>query len=96
MQGIRKEVATLIKREQPAVSSVHCFAHSLNLCLQDLGRNLELSREAFKLIELSPKQSHLFSIGKWWYCWLKSSEPNQMDGLNCSSRCHYKRLPCPT
>ena len=66
MQGKRKEVATQIKGEQPAAVSVHCFTHSLNLCLQEAGRSLvclrdasELCREVFKLIELSPKWSHI-------------------------------------
>ena len=68
MQGKSKGVATQIKGEQPAIS-VHCFAHSLNLCLQEAGRSLvclrdalELCREVFKLIELSPKRSYLFSM----------------------------------
>ena len=65
----QKGVATQIKGEQPAAISVHCFAHSLNLCLQEAGRSmvclrdaLELCREVFKLIELSPKRSYLFSM----------------------------------
>ena len=68
MQGKRTGVATRILSEQPAALPVHCFAHSLNLCLQDAGRKLvslrdtlELCREIFKLIKLSPKRSHLFS-----------------------------------
>ena len=41
MQGIQKGLATLIlKRENPAALSVHCFAHCLNLCLQEAGRKL--------------------------------------------------------
>ena len=35
MQGCRKGVAT---RESPSALLVHCFAHKLNLCLQDVGR----------------------------------------------------------
>ena len=68
MQGKRTGVATRILSEQPAALPVHCFAHSLNLCLQDAGRKLvslrdtlQLCREIFKLIKLSPKRSHLFS-----------------------------------
>ena len=68
MQGKKTGVATRVLDEQPAALPVHCFAHSLNLCLQDAGRNLvcirdalELCREIYKLIELSPKRSHLFS-----------------------------------
>lgn len=64
----RTGVVTQIIGEQPAALPEHCFAHSLNLCLQDAGLGLvclkdalELCREIFKLIELSPKRSHLFS-----------------------------------
>ena len=46
MQGIRKGLATLIKMENPAALSVHCFAHCLNLCLHEAGRNLVLLRDA--------------------------------------------------
>lgn len=52
----------------PAALSVHCFAHSLNLCLQDLGRKIvaihdamDLVREIVKLINFSPKRKTLFS-----------------------------------
>ena len=37
MQGRRSGVATRFRNEQPAAIPVHCFAHSLNLCLQDAG-----------------------------------------------------------
>ena len=33
MQGIRKGVATQILSDNPAALPVHCFAHSLHLCL---------------------------------------------------------------
>ena len=69
MHGKRSGVATRIRTEQPAAIPVHCFAHSLNLCLQDAGRGLvcirdalELCREIFKLIKLSSKRAHLFSL----------------------------------
>ena len=39
-QGKRNGLVTRIKREVPAALSVHCFAHSLNLCLQDVARQL--------------------------------------------------------
>ena len=39
-QQIRKGVATQIKCEAPSALSVHCFAHKLNLCLQDVGKQL--------------------------------------------------------
>ena len=68
MQGRRTGVATRIKNEQPAALPVHCYAHSLNLCLQDVGRRLVCLRDALEIckgivdrIRLSPKQLHLFS-----------------------------------
>ena len=68
MTGKRNGVATKIKEKVPAALPVHCFAHSLNLCLQDAGRKLEFLRNALdttkeiaKLINFSPKRSHLFS-----------------------------------
>ena len=68
MQGKRKGVATQIRNECPAALPVHCFAHSLNLCLQDAGRKITLLRDALdtvreiaQLIRFSPKRSHLFN-----------------------------------
>ena len=68
MQGKRNGVATKIHKDIPAAIAVHCFAHSLNLCLQDAGRKLVFLRNALdtvkeiaKLIKFSPKRSHLFS-----------------------------------
>lgn len=68
MQGIRTGVATRFLEINPAAIPVHCFAHSLNLCLQDTGRSivcirdaLELVREISKLIKYSPKRLHFFS-----------------------------------
>ena len=49
-QGIRKGVATQIRAECPAALPVHCFAHSLNLCLQDAGRKISLLRDALDYI----------------------------------------------
>ena len=68
MQGCRSGLATRILSDNPAALPVHCYAHSLNLCLQDVDRSiicirdaLELVREVGKLIKLSPKRLHLFS-----------------------------------
>ena len=62
MHGRRICVATQIRNESPAALQVHCFGHSLNLCLQDAGRKLPLLRDALdtvreigKLIKFSPK-----------------------------------------
>ena len=68
MQGKRTGVAARFLDENPAAIPVHCFTHSLNLCLQDVGRNivcirdaLETVKEISKLIQFSPKRLHLFS-----------------------------------
>ena len=50
MQGKRKGLATLIKKEVPAALPVHCLAHSLNLCLQDVARQVELLRDAIDVV----------------------------------------------
>ena len=68
MQGKRKGLATQIRNETPAALSVHSFAHSVNLCLQDAGRQvvllrdgLDTVREISKLNRFSPKRAHFFS-----------------------------------
>ena len=68
MQGRKTGVATQIRSECPAAIAVHCFAHSLNLCLQDsvkriplLRDTLETVREIVKLIKFSPKRLTLFT-----------------------------------
>ena len=47
---------------------MHCFAHKLNLCLQDVGKQLVFLRDALegvreiaKLIKFSAKRASLFS-----------------------------------
>lgn len=67
MQGRIKELATRIMNENPLALKVHCLAHSLNLCLQDITRNsqpirdaLDLAQEILQLIKLSPKREGLF------------------------------------
>ena len=44
----RNGLATEIRAEIPSALSVHCFAHSLNLCLQDAGRKLTFIRDALE------------------------------------------------
>ena len=68
MHGKRNGVATKMHKEVPAAIAVHCFVHSLNLCLQDAGKKLvflhnalDAVKEIAKLIKFSPKWSHLFS-----------------------------------
>ena len=57
--------------EQPLALYVHCVAHSLNLCRQDVTCSctyirdaLELTREIVILIKRSAKQSHHFEVMK--------------------------------
>ena len=68
MLGKRSGLVTRIRQEIPSALPVHCLAHSLNLCLQDAGRQLPFIRDALdtvkeiaKLIKISAKRSHLFS-----------------------------------
>ena len=68
MKGSQSVLATRIRAQAPAAVPTHCFAHCLNLCLQDAGKNLpflrdaiELVREIVKIIKYSPKRAHLFS-----------------------------------
>ena len=68
MQEKLNGLATKIKNEVPAALPVHCLAHSLNLCLQDAGRNLPFLRDALdavkqiaRLIKNSPKRAHLLA-----------------------------------
>lgn len=48
MQGHKKGVATLIRRESLSAVSIHFFAHSLNLCLQGVGKKLIFIRDALE------------------------------------------------
>ena len=64
-------VASHCKEEELAALYVHCFAHSLNLCLQDASQSctsvrdsLELVMEIVKLKKISPKRTTLFNTIK--------------------------------
>ena len=50
LSGIRSGVQTLVKREAKCALYVHCFAHSLNLCVQEVSKG--------------PKRSTIFSTFK--------------------------------
>jgi len=67
MQGKRTCVATRLKEEEEAALPVHCLACSLNRCLQNSGRKIQVIRdgmdvvkEIVKLIIFSPKRKTLF------------------------------------
>ena len=67
MQGHISGVATQIQNTEPSAIRVHCLAHCTNLCLQTMGRKVNVIRDALdlvmevsQLIRYSPKRSHLF------------------------------------
>lgn len=67
MSGVRNGVQALFKRESETCLYVHCCAHSLNSCLQDVAQKCDLIRNCMdfisqltQLIKLSPKKLNLF------------------------------------
>lgn len=68
MSGVRNGVQALVKQVVDCVLYVHCFAHSLNLCVQGVSKGSELIRdvmdliyELVQLIKFSPKRSTVFN-----------------------------------
>ena len=71
MAGHLNGVAAQIKRDEPRALFVHCLAHSVNLCLQESGKQsrpisdaLTLVNELYNFIQLSPKRLALFNTLK--------------------------------
>ena len=67
MSGVRNGVQALMKKEADHCLYVHCFAHSLNLCVQDVTKKCELLRNCMdfifqlvQLIKFSLKRLNLF------------------------------------
>ena len=64
MSGVRNGVQALIKEEQSRALYVHCLAHSLNLCVQDVTKKCVLIRNVMdfihNLIKFSPKRLYVF------------------------------------
>ena len=67
MMGRLTGVAKQIQDEQPSAIKVHCLAHCLNLCLQDVARKckpvrdaLDIVMELSNLIRYSPKRNLVF------------------------------------
>ena len=67
MMGHLRGVATQLECEEPSALRVHCFAHCLNLCLQDVAKKCQPIRNALdnvmelsQLIRYSPKRSLVF------------------------------------
>ena len=67
MSGVRNGVQALIKQEESRALYVHCLAHSLNLCVQEVTKKCVIVRNVMdfiyqlvQLIKFSPKRLHLF------------------------------------
>ena len=67
MSGVHNGLQALMKKETNHCLYVHCFARSLNLCVQEVAKKCELLRNCMefilqldKLIKLSPKRLNLF------------------------------------
>ena len=67
MSGIRNGVQALIKQEESKALYVHCLAHSLNLCVQEVTKKcvivrnvMEFIYELVQLIKFSPKRLYVF------------------------------------
>ena len=67
MSGCHKGVASRMKEFSPLALYVHCYAHRLNLALQDTMASIEPIRNAlgtiqslYNLIEASPKRHSIF------------------------------------
>ena len=50
MQGNIKGVATHIQEVEPSAMHVHCLAHCLNLCLQDVAKQCSLVWDALDIV----------------------------------------------
>ena len=50
MSGVRNGVQALMKKEVDSCLYVHCFAHSLNLCIQDVVRKCDLLGNCIEFI----------------------------------------------
>ena len=71
MSGVRNGVQALIKWEASRALYVHCLAHSLNLCVQEVTKKcvnvrnvMDFIYELVQLIKFSPKRLHVFETLK--------------------------------
>ena len=67
MSGIRNGAQALFKQEELNALYVHCLAHSLNLCMQDVSKmcklllnTLDFIHDLVQLMKFSPKRLTLF------------------------------------
>ena len=51
-----------IKEENPAALAVHCHAHCLNHCLQDVGRTITLLQDALDIVKEISKLTLFFLL----------------------------------
>ena len=92
MSGVRNGVQAIFKREEPRALYVHCLAHSLNLCVQDISKVCTLIRntmdfihDLIQLIKFSPKRLTMFDTLRKDVA-LNSGESSQSLRVLCSTR----------
>ena len=68
MCGVRNGVQVLMKKEYSRCLYVHCFAHSLNVCIQSVVRKcslisscIEFIQQLVQLLKFTPKRLFLSS-----------------------------------
>ena len=68
MKGRRAGLKTLVQQENPLALYVHCYAHCLQLAVQDLTKSLpviqsalDITSEIAKLIKSSPKRESMLN-----------------------------------
>lgn len=94
MSGAYSGVATRVSVHEPRAFYVHCSAHNLNLCLQDVCKNsepvkaaLDFTAEVVNIIRISPKRLVAFET-------IQKSQP-ETDEASIPTRRTLKPL-CPT
>ncbi len=58
MSGVHNEVQALVKKDADQALYVHCLAHSLNLCVQEVSKKCDLFRNVMELIYELMKSSN--------------------------------------
>ena len=88
MSGVHNGLQALMKKDTNHCTYVHCFAHSLNLCVQEVAKKCELLRNCMAfisqlvhLIKLSPKRLNLFESTRKEITFASDSEAQ----LSCSA-----------
>lgn len=100
MSGRHKGVAARILSQEPRALYVHCSAHNLNLCLQDVCKNtetvkaaLDFTAEVVNIVRASPKRLAEFEN-------IKTLQSESEEGLQCQSISSMRKQSlkplCPT